>query len=66
MQEVRVNNSKQTSKVLNYGPYVMYCYDSKEESYTYRNGKWIKQKYSMFPEKSNEVITPAITIILTN
>lgn len=65
-QEARVINSKKTIKVLNYGPHLLYSFETKEESYTSRNGKWVKQRFSMNHEQESKVLTPAINVTLTN
>ncbi len=65
-QEASVINSKKSIKVLNYGPHLLYSFENKEDSYTCRNGKWVKQRLSMNRDKKSTVLTPAINVTLTN
>ncbi len=68
-QTAGVINSKKKVTILNYGPHIMYNYSNKEESYTFRAGKWLRQRFSMYKENNpnaKKVIGPAINLTLTN
>ena len=53
---------------LNYDPHIFYQYINKEESYTFQQGKWIRQSFENHYQKGeeNRVIAPALTVTLTN
>lgn len=64
LQEGRIVNTKKTVYNLNYSPHIYYKYSTKEVSYIYRTGKWVKQKRILYP--NTKVYTPAINLTLTN
>ncbi len=68
MEKAGIINSKKTIYILNYGPHIMYTNSDLEESYTFRAGKWTKQRFSMYinQKTKSKVISPAINVTLTD
>jgi hypothetical protein len=66
-QKGNIENTKKLVETINFGPHILYFFDDKEESFTYR-GRWIKQSYKDNNNSENrlKVTTPAINLILTN
>lgn len=67
MQKGTTITTTAITEYLNYSPHIMYFYDDKVDSFTFRGNKWIRQNLSKTNSgETLKVLTPAINLILTN
>lgn len=67
MQKGTTFTTTAITEYLNYSPHIMYFYDDKVDSFTFRGNKWIRQNLSKTNSgETPKVLTPAINLILTN
>jgi hypothetical protein len=68
LMEKNKYKQKFSNEPINYAPHILYQYIDNEESYTFRNARWIRQLFSMYSNKGekNKVLAPAINLTLTN